>query len=112
MKLNLLILKFSCETIYYHSILKFDINPGVTNNQNESWISSLDLERDKELDEAKIVKLIKYIDGRYPLFKDLHSHLARYYEELNKENADIGLPQKHIMGTYSTEFDSSKLESI
>ena len=58
------------------------------------------------------MKLIKYINTKYLEFWGFYSHLARYYSELNKENADIDLPQKHITDIYNAEFDSSKLELI
>ena len=113
MKLYLLTLSIFCwETIYYHSILKFDINPDITSYQDGPCKISLNLKKSKSLDENKILRLIRYIEKKYSEFKDLYSHLSRYYSELNKENADIGLPQKHISGVYSAEFDSSKLELI
>ena len=104
MKFSLLILRIWAETIYYHSILKFDINPDIANNQNGLCTS-------KTLHETSVSKLVGYIRTKHSEFKDLYSHLSRYFRALNKENADIGLPQHHV-DVYSAEFDSSKLESI
>ena len=80
---------------FYDSIVKIDINTEVSSY--EPCIISLDLEINKASDENTIIELIRCIERKYLEFKDLYSHLARYYSELNKENADIGLPQSHII---------------